>query len=154
MARKPDIQYIRYYTDGSAARQVELKPQRKRSVLPKQRKQKKRVVYIDPLALGGIVVSAVMLVLMAVGCIQLFAAQQQAAAMEQYVSQLHQQHIDLTDTYENGYDLEAVQTRALALGMIPQEQAATVTIQVSQTQAEDAPGFWERLAAFFDGLSA
>ena len=32
MARQPDIQYVRYYTYGSAAQKVELQPQKKNKV--------------------------------------------------------------------------------------------------------------------------
>lgn len=156
MARKTEIQYIRYYTDGSAARQLEIRPPRKkRSSLPKVRKQKKRVIYVDPLAVGGIFVSAVMLVLMAVGSFQLYAVQQQASRMESYVAALTEQNQVLSDTYESGYDLETVEEVALALGMIPADQAQTITIRIPEPgAAEEELSAWENFWAFLAGIFA
>lgn len=155
MARKTEIQYIRYYTDGSAARQLEIsQPRKKKPALPKARKQKKRVIYLDPLAVGGIFVSAVMLVLMAVGSVRLYAAQQQAMQMERYVAALTAQNQVLSDTYESGYDLETVEEVALALGMIPADQAETITIRIPEPAVEQETSAWENFWAFLAGIFA
>ena len=155
MAHKTEVRYIQYYTDGSAARQLEIRtPRKKKPAMPKARKQKKRVIYIDPLAVGGIFVSAVMLVLMAVGSIQLYAAQQQAVQMERYVAALTEQNRVLSDTYESGYDLETVEEVALALGMIPADQAQTITIQVTEPAVEAETSAWENFWAFLTGIFA
>ena len=66
MARRPDIQYVRYYTDGSAARQLEPKAPRKKQQLPKVKQQPKQTLYIQPMAIAGVLLSAVMLVMMIV----------------------------------------------------------------------------------------
>lgn len=155
MARQPEIQYIRYYTDGSAARKPEVRmPRKKKSVLPKAHRQKKRVIYLDPLAVGGIFVSAVMLVLMLVGSIQLYNVQQYSERMEQYVAELSLENKTLSHTYESGYDLEAVEEVALALGMIPEDQAQTITIHVSAPAAEEESSGWENFFAFLAGIFA
>ncbi|MBO5954057.1 MAG: hypothetical protein J6Q53_08105 [Oscillospiraceae bacterium] len=160
MARKLDIQYIQYYTDGSAARQLEPKtPRKRKSAPPKVRRQKKQqVIYVDPLAMCGIVVSAVMLVLMIVGSVQLYTAQQQAVQMENYVYSLQEKNAVLTHTYETGYDLEQVKNSALALGMVPVEQVQTITIVVDQPEEEINQevhlSYWERTCAFLEGLFA
>lgn len=133
MARKLEVQYIQYYTDGSAARRLEdPKPKRKRSLLPKPQKVKQRVICVDPLAMTGIFLSVVMLVLMVVGCVQLYNTQQQVLRMEEYVVNLQEKNAVLTETYETGYDLETVAKSALALGMIPEDQATTVIISVDK----------------------
>lgn len=154
MARKPDIQYVRYYTDGSAARQVAPLSSVKKALLPKPRKLKRRNVYIDPVATLGIVVAVCMLVMMAVGIFQFRAAQQEAWAMEQYVQQMQTENQTLTDTYEAGIDIAEVERSALALGMIPKEQAQQVTIQLSAPPAAEPVGVWERIGMFLTGLFA
>ena len=105
MARKNDIRYICYYTDGSAARQLEVKPPvRKKVQPPKARPLKKLVVRIDPVAVGGIVISAILLIAMLVGSFQLYALRQQAQQMRQYANYLSEQNASLSATYESGYD--------------------------------------------------
>ena len=134
MARRPDIEYIRYYTDGSAARQLEQKPQRKKRPLPKVKKQPQYILYIQPMAIVGILLSAVMLIMMIVGVVKLQQTQQQAAAMEAYVDTLRQENAQLTTAYHEGYDLEEIETMALALGMVPNTQVRTVRMDVPMVE--------------------
>lgn len=155
MARKPDIQYIRYYTDGSAARQLEPKlPKRKKTSSPKVRRQKVRVIHVDPLALGGIVVSAMMLIMMIVGSVQLYTVRQQEQQMRSYVSSLQVENAQLHDTYETGYDIEAYEKAALAMGMVPIEDTTRITIFVSEPEVVAEPTLWEQIWVFFTGLFA
>ena len=72
MVRKPDIQYVQeFYVHGSEARVIELKPRRRviRTILPKFAPDKSIRIGVDPVALCGIVVAAVMLILLAVGIV-------------------------------------------------------------------------------------
>lgn len=155
MARKPDIQYIRFYTDGSAARQLEPKlPKKKKTSSPKARKQKVRVIHVDPLALGGIVVSAVMLVMMIVGSVQLYTVRQQEQRMRSHVSTLQEENMQLHATYETGYDIEAYEKAALAMGMVPMEDTTRIAISVSEPEPVAEPTLWEQIWVFFTGLFA
>lgn len=154
MARQVDIQYIRFYTDGSAARQIEVNPPRKKNRLPKVRRQKQKIVYVDPLAMAGIVVSVIMLILMTVGTVQLFVAHDQQEAMEQYIQQLQERNVSLSATYEASYDLETVEKAALAMGMIPVEQAQSITIVLPQPEIVEEVTLWNRVTAFFEGIFA
>lgn len=159
MARKNDIRYICYYTDGSAARQLEVKsPVRKKVQPPKARPLKKIVVRIDPVAVGGIVISAILLIAMLVGSFQLYALRQQAQQMRQYANYLSEQNASLSAAYESGYDLKAVEKSALALGMIPADQVKNITISVAEpvtpVQVQQESDMWERMSAFFVDLFA
>ncbi len=158
MARKSDIRYVYYYTDGSAARQLAVNaPARKRAPIPKARPLKKIVVRIDPVAVGGIVISAIMLIMMLVGSIQLYTTRQQAQQMRAYATYLSQQNASLSQTYEDGYDLAEVERSALALGMIPAEEAENITISVTAPtvpQQEQESGMWARMSAFIEDLFA
>lgn len=154
MARRPDIEYIRYYTDGSAARQLEQKPQRKKRPLPKVKKQPQYILYIQPTAIVGIVLSAVMLIMMIVGSVELYHAQNQKRAMEEYVQIMTRENAIDRAMYEESLDLQTIEKSALALGMIPQEQAKQMTISVPMPEAQEEPGFWDRTILFLEGLFA
>ncbi len=155
MARKPDIQYVRYYTDGSAARQLEVQsPHKYKTAAPRPRKRKGYVIYVDPLALGGTLLAAVMLVAMLVSGIQLAVARQQLSDAKAYVTTLTQSNERLRQTYEESYDLEEVEKSALALGMIPVSQATTISVEVEKEQIVEEPTFWERMSAKLEELFA
>lgn len=156
MARKPDIQYVRFYTGGSAARQVEPKtPSHPRKAkTPSPRKQQEVRVFVDPVAIGGIIMAVVMLVLLAAGVIGLVNSYTEAGQMEQYVAYLEEENRQLQNTYASGYDLEAVEELALALGMVPADQVEQIPITVTVPQAPQEPTLWERICDFFAGLFA
>ena len=147
MARKPDIQYVRYYTDGSAARQLEVySPRKNKTAAPRPRKQKGYVIYVDPLAVGGILLAAVMLVMMLVSSIRLVVARQELSNAQAYVTTLTQSNEQLRKTYDASYDLEEVEKSALALGMIPISQATTIYVDVEEEKIVEEPTFWERVS--------
>ncbi len=155
MARKPDIQYIRFYTDGSAARQPEPRvPKRKPLPRPRVQKRTVTVVHIDPLAILGIAVAAVMVVLMAVGAFRLERAREQQSEMALYVDALEAQNEQLEEKYRTGYDLDTVEDAALALGMVPVEQIRQVSIQVAQPEEVQTLNFWQQIGEFFRNLFA
>ena len=156
MARKPDIQYVRYYTDGSAARQIEVRsPQKRKAAAPRPRKQQGYVIYVDPLAVAGILLATVMLVSMLVSSIQLAVAKQQLSDAKAYVTTLSQNNEQLRKTYEEGYDLEEVEKSALALGMIPASQARTIFVEIEEDViVEEEVTFWDRLSAKLTELFA
>ena len=157
MARRPsDIQYIRFYTDGSAARQAVVQETPKKQPAPKRRPRKQPVVTIDvnPVAVLGTVIVAVMLIMMVVGLVQVNEAKARMDTREAYVQQLEQENISLQDQYHNGYDLEEVEKMALALGMVPQEQVTNIYLQVQEVTQEPAPTLWASFLAFVRGLLA
>ncbi len=154
MARRTDVQYIRFYTDGSAARKLEM-PSFHKSVRKVQAKKKKQIIlHIDPIAVLGLVVAAVMMVLMLTGVTQLKAAQQQAADMEEYVASLQTQNMELQSAYHSGYDIDEVERMALALGMVPKEQVQQIEIRVAQPQETEDPDVWTSIWTFLTGMFA
>ena len=159
MARKPDVQYIRYYTDGSAARELTPKPQKKWRPLPTAKpQQQKTIVPIQPVAMVGIVLAVTMLVMMGVGYMQLCNAQAQRTAMEKYVEELSYENGRLHYSYETDLDLKEIEKTALALGMIPEEEAQHMVISVPMEEIVDQPmeqmGLWDRFTVFLQGLFA
>ena len=154
MARQPDIQYIRYYTDGSAARKVAPLAPLKTLKLPKIRLKKRITLRIDPLAIAGILMAVVMSVLMVVGMVKLETASQELQTMESYVQTLSQENVQLQQTFREGYDLEEVKTTALALGLVPKDQVQHITLRVPPEQVVEEPTSWERFCTFLTGLFA
>ena len=111
-------------------------------------------MHIDPVAIGGILLSAVMLVLMVVGIVQLRNARAQLQTMEAYVQTLQEENVSLQATFDQGYDLDQIERTALALGLVPKEQVEHVTIRVPEAVIEETPGAWERFYIFLTGLFA
>lgn len=150
MVRKPDVQYIRCYTDGSSARALRPILAAPKTKLPKLRKKKALVIRLDPLAYAGILVSAIMLVLMVVSCFQLAEIQRQTNRMDDYVDALKEENARLADTYQNGYDLEDVRAKAEAMGMIPISEARHITVSVPVEKPESSDsGTWAFLTDIF-----
>ena len=154
MARKTDIQYIRFYTEGSAARKFAPLAPLKTIKLPKIKLRKRITLHIDPLAYAGILMAAVMLVLMAVGMARLNAVRQELQTMDAYVQTLTQENQQLQQTFREGYDLEQVERTALALGFVPKEEVTHITIRVAPEQVVEEPSTWERVYTFLTGLFA
>ena len=157
MARKPDIQYIdKFYVHGSEARVLELKPQRRKAktVLPSFAPQKETVVRIDALSLCAIVVAVTMMVLMVVGCFQLKASYERCEIVNDYVISLQNKNVELSEKYYSGFDPVDIHWKATALGMIPMEEAKTVTMTVTVPEEEPAPTIWENVVWFLEGLLA
>lgn len=154
MAERTSVQYIRYYTDGSAARQPEFKPTPKRRPLPKVKKQPQYVLYIQPVAMAGVLLSAVLLIMMVVGCVQLSTARAEKQAMDNYVQMLTRENILERSHYEESLDLESIERSALALGLVPQAEVQHIRISVPMPEVVEEPTFWERTVLFLEGLFA
>ena len=155
MAQRAAVQYVQFYTAGSAARKIAIEQPKKTERKPRVAKQKKIVVPIDPLALAGTVTALVLLVLMVVGVFQVQSAREKNAQMVQYVETLKSENAFLQSTYDNGYDLQQVENTALALGMVPAEQVERIPIRMDVPQeVQPETGFWSSLTAFLAGLFA
>ena len=140
MARQPEIRYIRYYSEGSAARQIAPASYQKNRTAAQvaRRPVKQTVIEIDPLATLALVVAVVMVIMMLVGWNKLSVARQQQEQMTAYVTQLEQQKEELTAYFESGYSLETVEQAALALGLVPADQVRHVQIRVPEQQIAPA----------------
>ena len=154
MAAKVDVRYVSFYTTGSAAKKIVPVMPLKTIKLPRLRKIKPVVLRIDPVAFAGIAMSAILFVLLTVGIFQLQSARQETARLAAYVDTLQVENETLRSEYEAGYDLETVEKTALALGMIPVEEAQRVSIQVQDIETPAKTGVWEGFFTFLAGLFA
>ena len=156
MAKQHVIQYVNFYTDGSAARKIEPAALERKAVLPKQKKQKRKVIRLDPVAIFGVAVAVCMLIMMLVGISSLNSAREETLTMSNYVDALMQENATLHAQYADGYNLEEIRVTALALGMIPSQDAQQTAIFVAPVQQpqEQTGNSWANLTALLADIFA
>lgn len=149
MAQKPKIEYVgAYYSYGSEARKLKRNP----VVLVSDMRTQKRTVYVDPVALAGIVLAVVLLVGLAVGSVSFYRQWHRNAELSTAVLTLKQENSNLRYRYESGFDREEIRIKARGLGMIPAEEAQTRFITVHMPEAKAEHTRWDDLVWFFSGL--
>lgn len=156
MARKAEVRYINFYSVGSSAYKLDVMPAPKKQAapIPKQRKAKKILLKVDPIALAGVFLAFVMLIMMVVGLFQLGSAKCQATQMQSYVRQLEAENRALDAQYRAGFDPEEIRQIATQMGMVPIEQAQQIQITVPVTEPVQEPTVWETVYTFLVGLFA
>lgn len=139
MIQKPKIQYIgQFYIHGSEARALELQEQKKqaKTKLPLARLEKIEQIYVDPVALAGIAVAVVMLAVMILGAVQLHQDWLVYERVADRVSVLKEENVRLTKEYRAGYDLDDIENKALAMGLVPRSQLERITVTVTPPVVE------------------
>ena len=157
MVKKPEIQYIdKFYVHGSEARVLELKPKRRiiKTILPLSVPDKTIKIGIDPVAICGIAVAVALLVALVLGTVQYVQVCRDYRGMMDYVVSVQNKNVELREDYRSKVDLEAVEARALELGMIPIEMADKITIRVEQPVPEPEETIWDEIEWFCKGLFA
>ena len=156
MVKKPEIQYIdKFYVYGSEAKVLELKPKRRiKTVLPLFAPDNTIKIAVDPVAIGGILVALALLVALVIGSVQYVQAYRQYRAMVDYVVTEQNLNVELRETYKSQIDLLEIRERALALGMIPREEAPVITIKTELPQREPEMTYWEDFVWLCKGLFA
>ena len=157
MARSNDVQYVRFYSYGSAAEKVELPVKEKKKItLPKPKLEQVswKILKMDALALTGIVVAAVMLVCMLIGLIQVNIANAELQRAQVLVAQLEAENDRLQTEYEHGYDLAEIRISAEAMGMVPVEEVRHVKIKVPEAVEVETVSWWEQWILDFKALFA
>ena len=161
MAQKPykhNIEYVQqFYSHGSEAKVIEFKPayqEEPKPQMPKQEKVPATTICIDPIAFCGIMVAIVMLVAMIAGIIQFNVLSEDHMVMENYVRQLREENVLMTQQYTSGYDLENIGDTARSLGMIPAEEAQNISVRVQVPIREPEPTFIDNIIWFLSGLFA
>lgn len=157
MNQKPKIQYVgQFYVHGSEARQLQLQEQKRqaKTKLPLARIQKIEKIYVDPVALAGIVVAVVMLVTMVLGAVQIKRDWDRYEQASAYVSELKKENARLNHAYRLSYDLEDIKSKALAMGLVPKSELETVSITVTVPEREPVLTRSDEIRLFLEGLFA
>ncbi len=153
MARRNDIQYVRYYTFGAAAQKLDT--QERKATLPKYKPEKRIPVPVDPVSILGSAVAIVLAVLMLVGLIQVHYTNYQVKMAEAEVITQERIHERLSEEYAASYDLDEVRVAAESMGMIPAEQALRVSVPVETPVQEPVQvSWWDSLLASLHQLFA
>lgn len=141
MARKFNERYVRYYTFGSTA--AKLDREERRAALPQYKPNEKREpLAVDPVALVGNVVAVVLALLMVVGMVQMAITSAQVHDMETRVMSLEKEQELLQEKYESGYDLNEIRVAAESMGMVPEEDAIRVSVNVPAAPVETVQLSW------------
>lgn len=156
MSQKPKIQYVgQFYIHGSEARQLELQEKKKaKSKLPLERLRKMEVIYLDPVAIFGIVTALVMLTVMILGVLQIRDDWEEYRVMSNYVSRLNSENAEMWADYRSQYDLEDIRVKAQAMGMVPKSELEVRTVYVTIPQPEPEMTWLEEIQWFLSGLLA
>lgn len=157
MAKQREDRYIRFYTEGTAAYKVEVEQPVRKTSLPKPKKRTVYVFPVDPVAIGAVVLSVVMLVVMFNAVAMLDAERAELQKLTDYLYELESENTVLEAKYQSQVNLEEVEERALALGMVPLEEVRHITIQVDPVEEvpiEEESSVWEKICTYFEGLFA
>lgn len=152
---KPKIQYVgQFYVHGSEAKKLEPKKERKtpKTMLPLERLRKREKIYLDPVALTAIVVAVVMLISMTVGALQLRRDWEEYHITTNYLSYLNRENARLERAYLTSFDLEEIRSKAIALGLLPQEDVATRNVKLLLPAPKAEESRTDGLRAFWEGL--
>ena len=152
MNQKAKIQYVgQFYVYGSEARALELEERKKRAKtrLPAAKLESIEKIYIDPFAIVGIAVAAVMLVVMILGAVQLHDDWMAYQQMDGYVTSLRARNAELTLNYRSQYDLEDIEMKALAMGMVPKDQVESRTVSVTVPVVQETVLTWDQKVVRF-----
>ena len=157
MIQKPKIQYVgQFYVHGSEARQLQLQEEKRqaKTKLPLVKIQAIEKIYVDPVALAGILVAVVMLVTMVLGAVQIKRDWDQYERVSAYVSELKRDNARMNHAYRLSYDLEDIKTKALAMGMVPKSELKTMAVEITVPEPEVEPTRLEEIRFFLEGLFA
>ena len=159
MAEKPVIQYVgQFYVYGSEAKKVQPKkekdPEKQEYTLPLLNIRPVQRLYVEPLAICSIVLAVAFLITMIAGTMQIQSALQEMNTVDQYVQTLEKENRILDARFRSGYDLEAVRTAALEMGMVPVEELPVIGLSVVVPQPEPETTQWELFCWFLEGLFA
>ncbi|HIT33826.1 MAG TPA: hypothetical protein IAC31_04255 [Candidatus Faecousia intestinigallinarum] len=154
---RTDIQYVRYYYDGNAARQAELHPPKHR-ILPRVEfiffQKPVTVIRLDPLALAALALALVMSVVLVLGLAELGHARAEQQQMREYLWEVEDRNEALQEAFSDEYNLREVREQALAMGMVPQEALQHIDLPVQVVELPAEASLWERARDFLLGLFA
>ncbi len=151
MAHRTEVQYVdRFYVFGSEAPKAAPKPQKPQVKKPAVNLDRPQKVYIDPIALSGMVIAVVMLCLLVMGGIHLSDTRAEYDRAKAQLVTLKRQNAQLEHTYHTSYDLEEIREQAIAQGMIPAEEAERFTAVFYVPRVPEEPSAWER---FWDSFA-
>ena len=153
MAQKAEIQYVReFYVYGSEAPQPKPKTEKPKLKRPKVHLERLQQIYIDPLAVCGMVMAVAMLVLLIVGAYRLRDTRAEYDRAKAKLTEIKRENATLEHTYRTSYDLEEIRQQAERIGMVDAEQADRFTVFFTPPKEEKKPTAWDDFIWLLSGL--
>ena len=154
MDQKTKIQYVgQFYVYGTEALKPAVKePKKAKTSLPKHMPLKNVTVRIDTVLILGIAAALVAAVVLISGFIQMQDGLKNYEMMNSYVSSLREENAKLAHDYRSSYDLEEIRTAAESRGMIPAEEAETMTIRLTMPEEKTEETWFGEAKWFLSGL--
>ena len=152
---KTESRYIQFYTAGSTAQELVpvLRPQDQTEDRPRRKRQP--ILYIDPVAILGMVTAVVLTVCLLVAFGQYKQAKEQYEYVYSYNCTLKQEYKDLQKTYAKSYNKEEVRMEAVLMGYVPSSQLKHVTIKAEKpAPIPEEPGALEQAWIYLTELFA
>lgn len=155
MVQKPKIQYVgQFYVYGSEAKQLALAEEKEKAKARSQKPQQVQITYVDPVAVVSIAVALLLLVVMVLGTVQIYQDWVAYEQVDSYLSYLNKTNAKLESQYREGYDLEDVRIKALAMGMVPREELESRVITVTVPEKVPEVGRIQTLKETLENLFA
>ena len=157
MTMQPDIQYVCYRYEGSSALQVQTAgtPAKvQKNTHPAVRRKKRKVLKVNLASVLAVALVVLIAVSVTVSAVRMENMRTQEQLLEQYIVSLEEENVILQAQYREGYDLEDIRQKALAMGMVPKDQVEQITIQVQIPQVEQEKTVWDQIGIFLAGLFA
>lgn len=153
MAQKPQIQYVgQFYIYGSEARELEEKAKQNKPKTRLPKIPKLPQLYIDPVAVGGLLVALVMLIVLAVGVVQTRSSWNEYTAMSARLNDLRKTNADLSHAYHTSYNAEEIREIAEGYGLIDAADAEYMYVYVTVPKHEPEPTVLDNVKWFVKGL--
>ena len=157
MANKPKIQYVgQFYVYGSEAQKVALDAQKKKAktLLPLPNLDKHRRIYVDPVAVCGLIMAVVLFTVMVMGALQIQSDWTEFRAAKEYLQTMESENRALENKYHAEYNLDEVRSIAESMGMVPVADVPHLNITVTVPVPGTEPTQWENFVWFMSGLFA
>lgn len=155
MREQPKIEYVRQlYIYGSEVQAPARRAGGEKVALPKPKRRHVQKIYINPVALAGIVLAVTMLVLMGVSAFRLQAGWEAYNAASELLTEVKRENAALDHTFHTGFDPEDIRAKAEELGMVDKSEAPVMTLKIHVPQEDSQPTWLDDLKWFLKGLFA
>lgn len=153
MAQKTEIQYVgQFYVFGSEAPQPKAQPQKSKVKRPELHLKRLQKVYVDPVALCGVLIAVVMLSFLIAGAYHLRDTRTAYDQMKAQLVDLKRDNLKRNHEYRTSYNLEEIRAQAEKLGMVDAEEAERFTVFFSVPKEEKKNSAWDDFVWLISGM--
>lgn len=153
MIEKPEIQYVgQFYVFGSEAPKQEPKTKKQKLKRPELHLERFQKVYINPVALCGVVVAVMLLGLLVFGAFHLRSTRAAYDQIKTHLADLKRENAQLYHTYHTRNDLEDIREQAEKIGMVKAEEAERFTVFFDAPKEEKEYTAWDDFLWLLSGL--